>query len=127
MNDNTGSKSDLDAQNEDIASTRTFSNILRVKADPPGLADDERVKKLKALAGAIAHGIRQYGEVQARCVGDLSTAKGAKAVAVASGMVAVHGLDLYCRPTFMTVDMPDKAMTGICFMIKANNAPKPQS
>jgi len=127
MQDSAGDVRKLDAQDEDIGSNKTFSNILRVKADPPGISEDEKSKKLKCLAGAIAHGIRQYGEVQARCIGDAATAKGAKAVAVASGMVAVTGIDLYCRPTFMTVEMQDKDMTGICFVIKHQSVPKPQS
>ena len=114
MSENTGS---ADSQNEDISSKKSFSNILRVKADPPGISNEDRASKTKALAGAIAHGLRQYGEVKVRCVGDASIAKASVALATASGFVAVHGFDLYCRPSFISVEMADKTMTGICFIV----------
>lgn len=107
-----------DDQNEDISSKKSFSNILKVKADPPGISDEDRAARTKALAGAIAHGLRQYGEIKVRCIGDKSIAKASVALATASGFVAVHGFDLYCRPSFISVEMADnKTMTGICFIV----------
>ena len=46
---------------------KEFSNILKVKADDKDISSDERVRKVKLLAGAIAHGLRQFGNVYVRC------------------------------------------------------------
>ena len=109
------------AKTQPEAVARTFSNILKVKADPPGLDEEERTRRAKALSGAIAHGLRQYGEVHVRCIGHSAIAKGAKCIAIASGMVAVHGFDLYCRPGFISVDnfgeQGNHDMTGISFLV----------
>ena len=48
---------------------KTFSNVLKVAKDPPGISDEERAKRKKALAGAIAHSLRQFGEVKVRALG----------------------------------------------------------
>ena len=111
---------------------KEFSSVLRVKADPPGLPEVERKRRAKALAGAIAHGLRQFGEVEVRCMGADSTLKGAKCIAIASGFVAAHGFDLYCRPAFdVAKDSEDsKEMTVICFFVVTNKTEqdsKPES
>jgi len=92
------------------------SNILKVKADPPDISEEDRKKAVKALAGAISHGLRRYGEVKVRAFGPPAVFKAAKAVAIASGNVAVHGFDLYARPSFIEAEMGGKTMTGICFI-----------
>ena len=55
-----------------------YSNILRVKADPPDITPEERKKRVKNLAGAIAHGLRQYGEVYVRCFSNATCGKAQK-------------------------------------------------
>lgn len=96
-----------------------YSNVLRVKADPLGTTDEDRKRKLKALAGAISHNLRRFGEVHVRSMGESATHKAVKAIIVASGNVAVHGLDLYCRPGFIMADNIEdhKEMTGISFLV----------
>jgi stage V sporulation protein SpoVS len=96
---------------------KTFSNILKVKSDPPGTTDEARSKAKKALAGAIAHGLRQFGEVQVRAFGEAAVSKAAFSIGIASGMVSVHGYDLYCRPCFITTLMSGKEITGISFLV----------
>lgn len=103
--------------NRDNDKPRTYSNILKVKSDPPGISDEERAKSKKALAGAIAHGLRQFGEVQVRAFGEACVNKAAFSIGIASGMVSVHGHDLYCRPCFITADMSGKEVTGISFLV----------
>ena len=97
----------------------TYSNVLRVKADPPDIGDDERRKKVKSLAGAVAHGLRRFGEVHVRAIGKDSVYKAVKALIEASGFVAVHGHDLYVRPGYlMAQDVAGKEeMTGISFLV----------
>ena len=97
--------------------------ILKVKADDPRATDDERKKKLKGLAGAIAHGLRQAGEVKIRCFGNATIGKAAKAIAIARGMVAVHGYDLYTTVSFINAEMSGTSKTGIRFTAFTNERP----
>jgi stage V sporulation protein SpoVS len=98
---------------------QTYGQVLRVKADPPGISDEERRKKMKALAGAVAHGLRNFGEVQLRAIGMAAVYKAVKALIEARGFVAVHGYDLYTAPGYiMADDMVGKdEMTGIGFSV----------
>jgi stage V sporulation protein SpoVS len=102
----------------------TYSNVLRVKADPPGTTDEERKKRMKSLAGAIAHGLRRFGEVHVRAIGKEATYKAVKAIIDASGFVAVHGHDLYTRPGYiMAGDVTGKdEMTGISFLVVSSTS-----
>ena len=97
-------------------------NILKVKADDPDATDEERKEKLKKLAGAIAHSLRQNGEVKIRCFGNACIGKANKAIAIARGMVAVHGYDLFCIISFITADMGGSSKTGICLTAFTNEA-----
>jgi stage V sporulation protein SpoVS len=101
---------------------KKFSNILKVKADPRDLPDDERKKSVKALAGAIAHGMRQFGEVHLRCFGDHAIAKAAKASAIASSYLAAHGYDLYTRQYYIKTEMDGEERTGLCFLCVSSQA-----
>ena len=109
-------------QNRQTSGQKEYSNVLRVKADPPGTTPEQRKKAVKALAGAISHGLRQYGEVHVRAIGNECVHKGAKAVSIASSFVAVYGYDLYCRPCFITTQMGDKEMTGISFLVVSSQS-----
>lgn len=102
----------------------TYSNVLRVKADPPGTTDEERKRRMKALAGAIAHGLRRFGEVHVRAIGKEATYKAVKSIIDASGFVAVHGHDLYTRPGYiMAGDVTGKdEMTGISFLVVSSTS-----
>ena len=106
--------------------TKQEENILKVKSDDRSATDEERKINLKKLAGAIAHSLRQYGEIKIRCFGNACIGKAAKATAIARGMVAVHGLDLYTTISFITADMGGKQKTGICFKAFTDES-EPQS
>lgn len=97
----------------------TYSNTLRVKADPPDISDEDRRKKIKALAGAVSWGLRRFGEIYVRAIGKDATYKAVRAIIDASGLVAVHNHDLYVRPGYiMANDVVGKdEMTGICFLV----------
>lgn len=100
------------------------SNVLRVKADPPGITDEERKKKIKSLAGAIAHGLRRFGEIHVRAIGKEAVYKAVKAIIEASGYVAVHGFDLYTRPGYIMADDVEgkDEMTGISFIVVSSES-----
>ena len=102
------------------------SNVLRVKADPPGISAEDRKRAMKALAGAIAHGLRRFGEVHVRSIGKEATYKAVKALIDASGFVAVYGHDLYTRPGYiMADDVTGKdEMTGISFLVVSSTSAK---
>ena len=97
----------------------TYSSVLRVKADLPGTSDEDRIKRVKSLAGAIAHGLRRFGEIHIRAIGKEATYKAIKALIEASAFVAVHNHDLYTRPGYMMAgDVKGKdEMTGITFLV----------
>jgi stage V sporulation protein SpoVS len=99
--------------------------VIRVKADPPDISDEERSQKKKALAAAIAYGLKKFGEVQVRAFGDRAVSKAAFAIGIASGLVSVYGCDLYCRPCFIQTVVEgrpgdknkEKKITGISFLV----------
>lgn len=90
-------------------------NVLKVKADDPHATDQDRKEALKKLAGAIAHALRQHGDVKVRGFGNACIGKAAKAIAIARGMVAVHGHDLFQVAYFISAEMGGVKKTGICF------------
>lgn len=101
------------------------SNCLKVKADPPDLPAEERKKRVKKLAGAISHSLRNKGEINVRCFGSASIGKAAKALAIARKYISVQSdntkrLRLECSPAFITTKIGDNQLTGICFVTFAS-------
>lgn len=94
--------------------------ILKVKADPKDISPEERRDNVKRLAGAIAHSIEENKEVVIRCFGNSTIGKAAKALAIARGLTATRGPDLYCWPAFIVSDMNGNERTGICFYAYSN-------
>jgi len=92
-----------------------FSNILKVKADDKNIDPQERKKRVKNLAGAIAHGLRQFGIVYVRCFSPITCFKASKAIAIARGFVAVQGFDLFTICSFIETEMEGQTKTGICY------------
>jgi stage V sporulation protein SpoVS len=94
---------------------KEFSNILKVKADDKDIEPEERKRRVKNLAGAIAHGLRQFGVVYVRCFSPATCFKASKAIAIARGFVAVQGFDLFTICSFIETDMGGQMKTGICY------------
>lgn len=95
-------------------------SILRVKSDPQDIAPEERRDNVKNLAQAINHALEENKEVVVRCFGNATIGKAAKALAIARGIVATRGPDLYCYPDFIVADMNGQERTGICFYCYTN-------
>jgi len=91
-------------------------NCLKVKADPPDIAPEDRKRNVKKLAGAISHSLRGRGEINVRCFGSAAIGKAAKALAIAKNYIGVQNLQLECSPAFITTKMGDNELTGICFV-----------
>jgi len=95
-------------------------NILRVAADPRDIEAEDRKRKVKSLAAAISHGLEEDKEVFVRCFGSAAIGKAAKALAIARGLTAMRGPDLYCWPVFIMADIAGKERTGIGFYTYTN-------
>jgi len=94
---------------------KEFSNTLKVKADSKDVTPEERKRKVKNLAGAIAHGLRQFGVVYVRCFSPATCFKASKAIAIARGFVAVQGFDLFTIVSFIETEMDGQMKTGIAY------------
>jgi stage V sporulation protein S len=111
------SSKDPDIRPVDIEKCKT---ILKVKSDPKDISPEDRRNNVRRLAGAISHAIKENKEVVIRCFGNSTIGKAAKALAIARGLTATRGPDLYCWPAFIVSDMNGNERTGICFYAYSN-------
>lgn len=90
---------------------------LKVAADEYDISPEERKRRVKKLAGAISHSLRTSGEINVRCFGSKSIAKGAKALAIAKGYLKDTHKDLYLSfaPAFIQTTIDNNELTGISF------------
>lgn len=95
-------------------------SILKVKADPQDVSAEDRKDSVKNLAQAINHSLEENKEVIVRCFGNATIGKASKALAIARGMVATRGPDLYCYPDFIVASMNGQERTGIAFYAYVN-------
>jgi len=73
-----------------------------------------------SLAAAISHGVYDSKKVVHRAVGAGAVNQAVKAIAIAQSYVGQRGLVLSCRPGFVTVQMPDREVSGIVFYVFVN-------
>ncbi len=73
-----------------------------------------------ATAGAIANGVREVGEAEIEVIGPRAVNQAVKAIAIARGYVASSGADLYCVPSFTTIQVgeTEHTKTAIHFAIR---------
>ena len=57
-----------------------------------------------AVAGALAGVIRESGAAEMQAVGAGALNQAVKAIAIARGFVAPHGIDLVCVPAFADIE-----------------------
>ena len=74
----------------------------------------------QSVASAIAHAIYDKRQVPLRAVGAGAVNQAVKAIAIARGYVAPRGLDLTCKPGFMTIESRDGEISAIVFAITAS-------
>ncbi|MBE0634397.1 stage V sporulation protein S [Candidatus Bipolaricaulota bacterium] len=76
-----------------------------------------------ATAGAIANGMREIGKAEIQVIGPRAVNQAVKAIAIARGYVAASGIDLYCVPSFMNIDMAEteQEKTGIQLSIRSRH------
>lgn len=69
------------------------------------------------LGSAIAHAVYAEKTVTLRAIGAGAVSQAQKAVAVAIGYAAPRGFDLATRPSFASVQMPDREVTAMIFKV----------
>lgn len=101
---------------------KTYSKIMRVKADPKDATPEQRKAAMKALAGAISHAVKDHGEVEVRCLSPDTIVKATKSIATARGYVAMAGHDLFCAPHWINAEANTESgqLTGIGFYLFTN-------
>jgi len=71
-----------------------------------------------ALAGAIAGTVRETNEARVQAIGPLAVNQAIKAIAVASGYLALDGLTIVCIPTFIEVAVNGEKRTAIRLLVE---------
>ena len=77
-----------------------------------------------AAAGAIANGIREFGEATIHAMGPRAVNQAIKAIAIARGYVATSGVDLYFVPSFTNIHIAplDQDKTAMCLAVRPRHA-----
>lgn len=83
--------------------------VLRVKT----------TSSVNSLASAIAHAVYDDKDVTLRAIGPAAVNVAVKAIIVARGFVAPRGIDLSCRPGFVTVEGDLGPTTAIILKVDA--------
>ncbi|WP_027717533.1 stage V sporulation protein S [Desulfovirgula thermocuniculi] len=71
-----------------------------------------------SVAGALAGVIRERGCAELQAIGAGALNQAVKAVAIARGFVAPHGLDLICIPAFTDVIIDGEERTAIKLIVQ---------
>jgi stage V sporulation protein S len=80
------------------------------------MADMIRVaakSKSTAVAGAIAGVVREHGRAEIQAIGAGAVNQALKAIAIATGFLALDGVEVVCIPTFADVDIGGQERTAI--------------
>ena len=102
-----------------------MKNLNRQKdaADLEGKASMEVLKvsarsNPNAVAGALAGVIRESGAAEMQAVGAGALNQAVKAIAIARGFVAPHGVDLICVPAFADIEIDGEGRTAIKLIVE---------
>ena len=71
-----------------------------------------------SVAGALAGVIRDEGKAELQAIGAGALNQGIKAVAIARGFVAPSGIDLYCIPAFIDIEIDGEERTAIKLIVR---------
>ena len=75
----------------------------------------------KSVAGAIASLIEKNEKVAMHAVGAAAINQAVKAIAIARGFVAAHGIDLVTVVGFTKINIDGEDKTGIRFVVEPRN------
>ena len=71
-----------------------------------------------SVAGALAGVLRASGSAEMQAVGAGALNQAVKAVAIARGFVAPHGLDLICIPAFTDIEIDGVQRTAMKLIVE---------
>ena len=71
-----------------------------------------------AVAGALAGDVRAAGAAEMQAVGAGALNQAVKAIAIARGFVAPHGVDLVCVPAFTEIEIDGEERTAIKLIVE---------
>ena len=82
--------------------------------------DFEGVSKIQpnSVAGALAGVLRESGSAEMQAVGAGALNQAVKAIAIARGFVAPHGIDLICIPAFTDVEIDGVHRTAMKLIVE---------
>ena len=71
-----------------------------------------------SVAGALAGVLRASGSAEMQAVGAGALNQAVKAVAIARGFVAPHGIDLICLPAFTDIEIDGVQRTAMKLIVE---------
>ena len=71
-----------------------------------------------SVAGALAGVVRESGTAELQAIGAGALNQAIKAVAIARGFVAPHGIDLICIPAFADIQIDGQERTAIKLIVE---------
>lgn len=71
-----------------------------------------------SVAGALAGVIRETGSAEMQAIGAGALNQAVKAIAIARGFVAPHGMDLICVPAFTDIKIEGEERTAIKLIVE---------
>ncbi len=71
-----------------------------------------------SVAGALAGDLRASGSAEMQAVGAGALNQAVKAVAIARGFVAPHGIDLICIPAFTDIEIDGVQRTAMKLIVE---------
>lgn len=72
----------------------------------------------KSVAGAVATVVERDNKVILQAIGAGAVNQAVKAIAIARGFVAPHGIDLMTTIAFSTIDIDGNERTGMKFIVE---------
>lgn len=73
--------------------------------------------RTSAVAGAIAGVMREHHHADVQAIGASAVNQAVKALALARGYLAEDGINIFCIPHFVDVDIDGKIRTAIKFTV----------
>ena len=106
-----------------IITINLFLNLLFIIEKTRGIHNINVLKvstksNPNSVAGALAGVLRENGKAEIQAIGAGALNQAVKAVAIARGFVAPHGMDLVCVPAFIDINIDGEERTAIKLLVE---------